>query len=60
MEINVQIPLNFYNSYPSPTSRDIITMNPMITPIEDSFPFPLQTMYSTITRSNLCYKTDHE
>ena len=32
-----------YNSHPSPTSSDIITMNPMTTPNEDNLPFPLQT-----------------
>ena len=39
------------NSYPSPTSRDIITMNPTITPKEDNFPLPLKTR-STISLSN--------
>ena len=28
-------------SYPSPTSNDIITTNPITTPSDDSFPLPL-------------------
>ena len=34
-----------WKSYPSPTSRDIITINPTITPREDNLPFPLETEY---------------
>ena len=40
-----------YNYYPSPTSRDIIMMNPMITPREDSLPLPLQIAQSVNNES---------
>lgn len=35
--------MKYINHYPNPTSSDIITMNPTITPKEDNLPFPLKT-----------------
>jgi len=41
-------------SYPSPTSNDIITTNPITTPSDDSFPLPLDRIGCTVIRIAWC------